>query len=49
MARSYVSEATTTEERIGAMAAISAAQAVGFIIGPGMYMSVYCYDCKIRC
>lgn len=31
-----MAEATTTEERIGAMAWISAAQALGFIVGPGM-------------
>ena len=33
--RSYVSEATTKKERTGAMAGISAAQALGFILGPG--------------
>ena len=36
--RSYVSEATTKEERTGAMAGISSAQALGFILGPGMYV-----------
>lgn len=34
--RSYVSEATTESERTGAMAGISAAQALGFILGPAM-------------
>jgi len=33
--RSYVSEATTKAERTGAMAGISASQALGFILGPG--------------
>ena len=35
MSRSYVSEATNTDERIGAMGSISAAQALGFVVGPG--------------
>lgn len=34
--RSYVSEATTEKERVGAMAGVSAFQAIGFIAGPGM-------------
>ena len=33
--RSYAAEATNTEERMGVMAAINGAQALGFIIGPG--------------
>ena len=33
--RSYVSEATTEKERTGAMAGVSSAQALGFILGPG--------------
>ena len=33
--RSYVSEATTEKERTGAMAGISSADAIGFILGPG--------------
>ena len=36
--RSYVSEATTEKERVGAMAAVSGSQAIGFIIGPGMLL-----------
>ncbi|XP_060077649.1 major facilitator superfamily domain-containing protein 8-like [Ylistrum balloti] len=34
--RSYVSGATTTRERTGAMASMSACQAVGFIFGPSI-------------
>ncbi|OWF38500.1 major facilitator superfamily domain-containing protein 8-like [Mizuhopecten yessoensis] len=34
--RSYVSGATTTRERTGAMASMSACQAIGFIFGPGI-------------
>lgn len=34
--RSYVSEATTDKERVGAMAGVSGSQAIGFIIGPGV-------------
>ncbi|XP_069129882.1 major facilitator superfamily domain-containing protein 8-like [Argopecten irradians] len=34
--RSYVSGATTTRERTGAMASMSACQAVGFIFGPAI-------------
>jgi ceroid-lipofuscinosis MFS transporter 7 len=34
--RSYVSEATTEKERVGAMAAVSGSQAIGFIIGPAL-------------
>ena len=33
--RSYVSEATTEKERTGALAGVSSAQAIGFILGPG--------------
>ncbi len=33
--RSYVSEATTEKERTAAMAGVSSAQALGFILGPG--------------
>ena len=35
MARAYVSGATTEKERTGAMAGLSACQAIGFILGPG--------------
>ncbi|XP_064404673.1 major facilitator superfamily domain-containing protein 8-like isoform X2 [Halichondria panicea] len=34
--RSYVSEATTEKERTGAMAGVSSAQALGFILGPAL-------------
>ena len=37
VARAYVSGATSLQERTGAMAGISACQALGFIIGPGRY------------
>ena len=33
--RSYVSESTTEKERTGALAGVSSAQALGFILGPG--------------
>ena len=36
--RSYVSEATTEKERTGALAGVSSAQAIGFILGPGRYI-----------
>ena len=36
--RSYVSEATTEKERTGALAGVSSAQAIGFILGPGWYI-----------
>ena len=35
VARSYVTSATTEQERTGALAGVSASQAVGFILGPG--------------
>ena len=35
MVRSYVSEATTEKERTGALAGISSAQGLGFVLGPG--------------
>ena len=38
MVRSYVSEATTEKERTGALAGVSSAQAIGFILGPGQYI-----------
>ena len=31
-----MSEATTEKERTGALAGVSSAQAIGFILGPGM-------------
>lgn len=34
--RSYVAEATSLKERTGAMANMSACQALGFILGPGV-------------
>ena len=37
--RSYVSEATTEKERVGAMAGVSGSQAIGFIVGPGELIS----------
>jgi hypothetical protein len=37
--RSYVSEATTEKERTGALAGVSSAQAIGFILGPGRYIA----------
>ena len=39
--RSYVAGATTLKERTSSMANMSACQAIGFIIGPGLYMSLY--------
>ena len=36
--RSYVSESTTEKERTGALAGVSSAQAIGFILGPGKYI-----------
>ena len=47
--RAYVSAATTMEERTGAMANISAAQSIGFIVGPGeesahVECSIYQYN-----
>lgn len=39
--RSYVSEATTEKERVGAMAGVSGSQAIGFIIGPGMWKCMH--------
>ena len=33
--RTYVSEATTKEEKTGAMAGTSAVHALGFLLGPG--------------
>lgn len=38
--RSYVSAATTENERTGAFAGISGSQAIGFIVGPGEYMHI---------
>ena len=35
-----MSESTTERERTGALAGVSAAQAVGFILGPGQFSSV---------
>ena len=47
MVRSYVSESTLERERTGAMAGVSASQALGFIIGPGDWVEVYFkYMCK---
>lgn len=39
--RSYVAGATTLKERTSSMANMSACQAIGFIIGPGLYMLLY--------
>lgn len=33
--RSYISATTTESERVGAFAAVSGSQAIGFILGPG--------------
>ena len=33
-----MSEATTEKERTGALAGVSSAQAIGFILGPGRYI-----------
>lgn len=41
--RSYVAGATSLKERTGAMANMSACQALGFILGPGTYR-IYIYN-----
>lgn len=40
--RSYVSHATTLDERTPAMANMSISQALGFIIGPGKILLLFC-------
>lgn len=40
--RSYVAGATSLNERTGAMANMSACQALGFILGPGIMQFIYC-------
>lgn len=43
MVRSYVAGATSLKERTGAMANMSACQALGFILGPGEASQLYIF------
>lgn len=44
--RSYVAGATSLKERTGAMANMSACQALGFILGPGKHGCILVRLCK---